>query len=84
MRLSWIRGRELRFAAVTAWLAWLTAYAPAQTNLVGYWNPLFHEDVDERIPGPSIGDYLGLPISDAARLRAEAWDASLLSMPEHQ
>ncbi len=26
----------------------------------------------------------GLPITDAARLRAEAWDASLLSMPEHQ
>ena len=84
MRFVWIRGRELRLAAVTAWLAWLTAYAPAQTNLIGYWNPLFHEDVDERIPGPSIGDYLGLPITDAARLRAEAWDASLLSMPEHQ
>src|SRR5215203_5311782 len=84
MRFSCIRRRELRFAAVTAWLAWLTASAPAQTNLVGYWNPLFHEDVDERIPGPPIGDYLGLPISDAARLRAEAWDASLLSMPEHQ
>ena len=60
------------------------APARAQTNLVGYWNPIFHEDVDERIPGPSIGDYAGLPITDAARLRAEAWDASLLSMPEHQ
>ena len=69
-------------ALVGAWLACTTA--TAQTNLVGYWNPLFHEDVDERIPGPSIGDYLGLPITDAARLRAEAWDASLLSMPEHQ
>jgi len=56
----------------------------AQTNLIGYWNPIFHEDVDERIPGPSIGDYLGLPITDAARLRAEAWDASILSIPEHQ
>jgi hypothetical protein len=31
------------------------APAAAQTNLVGYWNPLFHEDVDERIPGPAIG-----------------------------
>ena len=30
------------------------APASAQMNLVGYWNPLFHEDVDERIPGPSI------------------------------
>ena len=45
------------------------APAAAQTNLIGYWNPLFHEDVDERIPGPSIGDYLGLPIT---RRRAAA------------
>src|SRR5436190_2455482 len=71
-------------AFVVAWLACVGSTATAQTNLIGYWNPLFHEDVDERIPGPSIGDYLGLPITDAARLRAEAWDASLLTLPEHQ
>jgi len=58
--------------------------ASAQLNLVGYWAPIFHEDFDERIPGPPIGDYLGLPINDAARLRAQSWDASLLSSPEHQ
>jgi hypothetical protein len=58
--------------------------ASAQLNLVGYWNPIFHEDFEERIPGPSMGDYLGLPINDAARLRADSWDASLLSLPEHQ
>ena len=58
--------------------------AKAQLNLIGYWDPIFHEDIEERIPGPSIGDYLGLPISDAARWRAESWDASLLSLPEHQ
>lgn len=58
--------------------------ASAQLNLVGYWEPIFHEDMEERIPGPSMGDYLGLPITDAARLRAESWDASLLSVPEHQ
>jgi len=81
----WAASRRLSVGAPLL-LAWLTCAGPAgaQTNLVGYWNPLFHEDVDERIPGPSIGDYLGLPITDAARLRAEAWDASLLSMPEHQ
>jgi hypothetical protein len=77
-------GRAIALAALLAWLACTALPAAAQTNLVGYWNPLFHEDVDERIPGPSIGDYLGLPITDAARLRAEAWDASILSMPEHQ
>ena len=58
--------------------------ASAQMNIVGYWAPIFHEDLEERLPGPSIGDYAGLPISAAARLRAEAWDASLLSLPEHQ
>ena len=79
-----LRAARAITALVGAWLAFLSASVSAQTNLVGYWNPLFHEDVDERIPGPPIGDYLGLPITDAARLRAESWDASLLSMPEHQ
>lgn len=60
--------------------------APAfpQIDLSGEWNPVFHEDQPERIPGPEIGDYLGLPITDAARLRAEAWDADILTLPEHQ
>jgi len=58
--------------------------AVAQIDLSGEWNPMFHEDQPERIPGPEIGDYLGLPITDAARLRAEAWDAEILTLPEHQ
>jgi hypothetical protein len=53
-------------------------------DLAGEWSPVFHEDMLERIPGPEIGDYLGLPISNAARQRADAWDASLLTLPEHQ
>jgi len=56
----------------------------AQLNLVGYWNPLFDEDFVERIPGPDVGDYAGLPITDAARKRANTWEASLLTLPEHQ
>jgi hypothetical protein len=42
-----------------------------------------HEDQVERVPGPEIGDYLGLPINDAMRLRGESWDASILTMEEH-
>jgi hypothetical protein len=42
-----------------------------------------HEDQLERAPGPEIGDYLGLPISDAGRMRGETWDASILTMEEH-
>jgi hypothetical protein len=72
-----------RFACVLAAVV-VTPAAFAQVSLNGYWDPIFHEDIEERIPGPSIGDYAGLPINDAARLRAESWDASLLSLPEHQ
>jgi len=58
--------------------------ASAQVDLTGMWAPLFHEDQPERAPGPEVGDYLGLPINDAARLHAITWDASLLTVPEHQ
>jgi len=63
-------------------LAILPAFA--QIDLSGEWNPVFHEDQPERIPGPEIGDYLGLPITDAARMRGEVWDAEILTLPEHQ
>jgi hypothetical protein len=56
----------------------------AQIDLSGEWNPVFHEDQPERIPGPEIGDYLGLPITDAARMRGDVWDAEILTLPEHQ
>jgi len=58
--------------------------AAAQVDLTGTWAPIFHEDQIERIPGPDIGDYAGLPINDAARLRADSWMSSLLTLPEHQ
>ena len=58
--------------------------AQAQLDLSGGWTALFHEDQPERIPGPALGDYVGLPINDSARAFAEAWDASRLTVPEHQ
>jgi hypothetical protein len=59
--------------------------APARgIDLSGEWAPRFHEDQPERIPGPDIGDYLGLPINAAGRLHGDSWDASLLTLPEHQ
>jgi len=57
--------------------------ASAQVDLSGIWAPIMHEDQVERAPGPEIGDYLGLPINDAGRLRGETWDASILTMEEH-
>jgi hypothetical protein len=71
-------------AFVLVGLVVAAAPAPAQVVLVGYYNPIFHEDQEERIPGPEVGDYLGLPINDDLRLRADTWDASLLTLPEHQ
>lgn len=67
-------------------LAVLAGAAPAaaQIDLTGMWAPIFHEDQPERIPGPDVGDYAGLPINDALRMRADSWDASLLTLPEHQ
>ena len=56
----------------------------AQILLDGEWSARYHEDFAERIPGPELGDYLGLPINDAARLKAESWDASRLTLPEEQ
>jgi glyoxylase-like metal-dependent hydrolase (beta-lactamase superfamily II) len=62
----------------------LSSTAWSQILLDGEWQPQFHEDQVERIPGPDLGDYLGLPINDSARLRAESWNASRLTLTEEQ
>ena len=68
-----------------AWIAILLAVPVfAQLDLTGIWSPVFHEDQPERIPGPELADFLGLPINDAARQWALAWDPSRLTAPEHQ
>ena len=53
-------------------------------DLSGSWGALFHEDQPERIPGPELVNYAGLPITDSSRMWALAWDASRLTLPEHQ
>lgn len=58
--------------------------AYAQVDITGSFNGVFHEDQPERVPGPAIGDYSGLPVNDAARAFADAWDSSRLTVPEHQ
>jgi hypothetical protein len=56
----------------------------AQIMLVGEWSPRYHEDQPDRIPGPELGDYTGLPITEGARLAADTWDAARLTLREHQ
>jgi hypothetical protein len=58
--------------------------AKAQQDPSGEWAPTFDEDWEERIPGPEIGDYLGIPINAADRLRGDSWDAALIEIPENQ
>jgi hypothetical protein len=72
----------LGFSLLMAMLPGGTALA--QTDPSGEWENRFHEDEPERVPGPEIGDYLGLPINDAARLRGDTWVATLLELPENQ
>ena len=77
---------KLGGAGVLAGVMVVAGAAPtdAQVNIVGNWDPIFHEDQIERIPGPDSGDYAGLPITEAARQRADAWSSSILTLPEHQ
>src|SRR5919198_3657646 len=58
--------------------------AYAQVDLTGDWAPRLHQDNQDRTSGPELGDYSGLPINDAARMIADSWDASRLSLQEHQ
>jgi len=67
-----------RFAA--ALLLAGAAPAAAQVDFSGQWAPVYHEDNPERIPGPELADYTGLPLNEAARLQADSWDADRISV----
>lgn len=58
--------------------------ASAQVDLTGMWNPQFTEDQPERIPGPELLDYAGIPLNDFARKWAIAWAPDRLGLQEHQ
>jgi hypothetical protein len=74
--------RKISYSLLIA--VFLTPTVQAQTGVIGYWSSLFTEDFEERLPGPWAGDYAGLPVNDAHRLRADTWMSSLLTIPEHQ
>lgn len=79
---------SIRAGTVALTLAATTLGAPAQAQEIdvnGSWVPIYHEDGPERIPGPELFDYLGLPINDAARLRADSYDADrIAAVTEYQ
>ncbi len=67
-------------------LVTLCGAAPAftQVDLAGEWGARLHEDQAYRGPGPEVGEYLGLPINDEARMKADSWDAAVYTIPERQ
>jgi hypothetical protein len=82
---STIRTATLRGGFVALFVALSVAPAFAQIDFSGAWASLYHEDLPERLPGPELGDYSGLPLTDAARLRADSYDADRISVvPEYQ
>ena len=63
----------------------LGAPAFAQVDLTGAWQPrVGDEDNPERLAGPSLVEFLGLPINDYARQWGLAYRSGRLSLPEHQ
>ena len=58
--------------------------ARSEVDLSGTWVAIYHEDRPERGPGPSLVEYQGMPINEAGRQRGLTWDASHLTLLEHQ
>ena len=55
-----------------------TVLGPGNAAIFG-----FEEDSTERADGPTLVDYLGIPLNDEGRARALAYDSALLGVPEH-
>jgi hypothetical protein len=84
--------RLIRIVAIMmCGLVWARG-ASAQADIAGFWNQPaqgitnmfgFIEDTVERAAGPTLVDYLGIPLNEEGRARALAYDSSLLGVPEH-
>jgi hypothetical protein len=79
-----IRARIVAFL-LTGLVVLVGVPAFAQIDFTGVWNNrLGDEDQPERAAGPSLVEFLGLPINDQARQWGLAYRSSRLSLPEHQ
>jgi hypothetical protein len=69
---------------IAIWLTSVTTFA--QVDLTGIWAPPrpYDEDEPERGPGPSLVEFVGLPINEYAREWGLAYRPGRLSLPEHQ
>jgi hypothetical protein len=73
-----------RLLTLAALLTCVPVPARAQSDITGEWAPLYHEDQVDRVPGLGPVDFAGLPLTDGARQWALSWDASRVSVLEHQ
>ena len=64
----------MRFAR----LLLLAVPAFAQMDFSGDWAPVQDED---NTGNPYVGEWLGIPLSAASKLRSEAWSASYMTLP---
>jgi hypothetical protein len=55
--------------------------ADAQTDLSGEWVVV---PTQANVASPEIGEYVGLPLNEEARRRAEIWNPAIESLPEWQ
>jgi hypothetical protein len=64
-----------------------SAPAHAQVDLTGEWaaiHTISEEGMYRVMPGSELGNYAGVPLNDAGRMKATSWDAAILSQPEEQ
>jgi len=55
----------------------LSSSAKAQADITGQWSPRVYND------GMDVGDYTGIPLNQAGRLRAESWHPDTPDLPEN-
>ena len=72
-----------RWLLLAAPLCAMSAAALAQQDLSGTWLQKIYNDAPER-DAAEIGEYAGLPLSEAGRVRADSWSAAKWEQPEHE
>ena len=72
------------FCRITVLALFFCASAWGQLSLAGVWADRITEDSYERSGGPPLGDYQGIPLNDAGRMKADSHDHSEWSLPEFQ
>lgn len=70
-------------ASFAAMMAFGSRPVSAQADISGEWRVLAHENTTGHA-ADLPGEYLELPLTDAARMRADSWNQSIQTLPEHQ